>query len=76
MTEVINPAGGSSLARNEEQDPCLHGFAVERDKNEYSFAHQDGRRLRKRTLFGGARLTIETAADSPIGVSRNGVCLI
>jgi len=42
---------------------------VERDKEEYSFAHQDGKRPRKGPLFGGARLTIEPGSDFPIGVT-------
>ncbi len=41
---------------------------MERDKEEYSFAHQDGKRSRKGPLFGGARLTIEPGSDFPIGV--------
>jgi hypothetical protein len=41
---------------------------VERDKEEDGFAHQDGKRLRKGPLFGGARLTIEPGSDFPIGV--------
>jgi len=43
---------------------------VERDKEEYSFAHQDGKRPRKGPLFGGARLTIEPGSDFPIGAMR------
>jgi len=41
---------------------------VERDKEEYSFSHQDGKRPRKEPLFGGARPTIEPGSDFPIGV--------
>src|SRR5208337_3431858 len=61
--------GGSSLDRDEEQDPCLHGSSVEGDKEEYSFAHQDGKRPRKGPLFGGARLTIEHGSDFLIDVT-------
>jgi hypothetical protein len=39
---VVNPARGSSLDRNEEQGPCLHGLSVEQDKVEDGFAHQVG----------------------------------
>src|SRR5271165_6112735 len=39
-------------------------------KEEYSFAHQDGKRPRKGPLFGGARLTIEPGSDFPIGVKH------
>jgi hypothetical protein len=42
---------------------------VERDKDEDGFSHQDGKRPRKKALFGGAHLTIETGSDFPIGVS-------
>ena len=45
---------------------------MERDKEEDGFAHQDGKRPRKETLFGGARVTIETGSDFPIGVRRPG----
>ena len=65
---MINAAWGSSFDRNEEQDPCLHGSSVERDKEEDSFAPQDGRRPRKGPLFGGSPLTIETGSDFPIGI--------
>ncbi|MGZ5994688.1 MAG: hypothetical protein ACXWN0_03190 [Isosphaeraceae bacterium] len=43
---------------------------MERDKEEHSFAHQDGKRPRKGPLFGGARLTIEPGSDFPIGVTE------
>jgi hypothetical protein len=42
---------------------------VERAKEEYGFAHQDGKRPRQGLLFGGARLTIEPGSDFPIGVT-------
>jgi hypothetical protein len=41
---------------------------VERDKEKDGFANQDGKRPRKEALFGGARLTIKTGSDFPIGV--------
>jgi hypothetical protein len=50
--------GDSSLDRNEEQDPCLHGSKVEQAKEEDDFAHQVGKRTRKEPLFGGALQTI------------------
>ncbi len=37
-------------------------------KKKDGFAHQDGKRPRKEALFGGARLTLETGSDFPIGV--------
>ena len=43
---------------------------MERDKEDYSFAHQDGKRPRKGPLFGGARLTIEPGSDFPIGINQ------
>jgi hypothetical protein len=60
---LINAAWGSSLERNEEQDPCLHGLPVERASEEDGFAHQDGRRPRKGPLFGGSPLPIETGPE-------------
>src|SRR5207248_1186816 len=80
-TEVIHPAEGSPLDRNEEQNPCLHGSSVERDKEGDGLAHQVGKRPRKETLFGGAPQMLENGAEAlfvttlmvaRLGVDRTG----
>ena len=64
---MVNPAWGCSLDRNEEQDSGLRRSSVERDKDGDGFARLRWEETREGNTVGGARQTIETGAEFPIG---------
>ena len=66
---VVNPGGGSSLDRNEEQDSGLRHPLVERDKEEDGFVRLGLEETKEGDTVGGARLTIETGSLFTIGIS-------
>jgi hypothetical protein len=67
-TAVVNPAKGSPLDRNEEQDSGLRRSVVDRDKEEDGFVHLWWEETREGGTVGGAHLTIETGSLSTIGI--------
>ena len=67
-TTVVNRARRSSPDRNEKQDSGPRRSSLERDKERDGFARLRWEETREGNTFGGARLTIETGADFPIGI--------
>ena len=68
-TTVVNRARRSSPDRNEKQDSGPRRSTLERDKERDGFARIRWKETREGNTVGGARLTIETGADFPIGIS-------
>ena len=66
---VVNPGGGSSLDRNEEQDSGLRRSLVERDKEGDGFVRLGWEETKEGDTVGGARLTIETGSLFTIGIN-------
>jgi hypothetical protein len=66
-TTVVNPAYVCSRDRDEEQDSGLRRSSVERNKERDDFVRFRWGETKEQDAVGGARLTIETGADSPIG---------
>jgi len=69
-TTVVNRARRSSPERNEEQDSGPRRSSLERDKERDGFARLRWEETREGNTVGGARLTIETGADFPIGINN------
>jgi hypothetical protein len=68
-TTVVNPAYVCSRDRDEQQDSGLRRSSVERNKETDGFVRSRWGETKEQDAVGGARLTIETGADSPIGPS-------
>ena len=66
---MVNPASGSSIDRNEEQDSGLRRSSVERNKEGDGFVRLRLEETKEGDTVGGARLTIEIGADFPIGIT-------
>src|SRR5262249_22155463 len=67
-TTAVNPARGCSRDRNEEQDPGLHRYTVERNKEGNGFVRFRWGETQEQGAGDGARLAIEIGADFPIGI--------
>ena len=66
---MVNPASGSPIDRNEEQDSGLRRSSVERNKEGDGFVRLRLEETKEGDTVGGARLTLEIGADFPIGIT-------
>ena len=67
---MVNPAWGSSIDRNEEQDSGPRRSSVERNKEADGFGRLWWGETKEGDAVGGARLTIEIGAEFPIGITE------